>query len=133
MTGPSIWDASTKSETAYRASWWVDEEGRLSPVASDGPFIAKVLAEIIFDTDSSPFLRVNLDHCRHGGSHGGTDIRVGYARVPKRLSGGWDSNDPKAMQRLFDLAQEAAEKAAAFYFTMVKAWEGTFTEDLKDE
>lgn len=134
MTDTNQWAESIKSETTYQHSWWVDEKGRLLPREPDPvPCIARVVVKVIFETDRSPVLRVTLDHCRHGGSHGGTDPHMGYAIVPRRLSGGWNSDDPKARVRLFELAQEAAEKAASFYATMVKAWEGTFTEGLKDE
>lgn len=134
MTDQKPWTHSNKTETTHQKSWWVDEKGRLLPPDPDPvPCIARVVAEILVEPAGAVTLKISLDHCRRGGSHGGIDPRMGYAVVPKRLSGGWNSDDPKAMARLFDLAQQAAEHAAAFYATMVKGWEGTFTEGLKDE
>jgi hypothetical protein len=128
MTDQIPWTQSSKTETTHQKSWWVDEKGRLLPPDPDPvTCIARVVAEILVEPAGTVTLKISLDHCRRGGFHGGTAV------VPTRLSGGWSNDDPKALSRLFELAQEAAEHAARFYATMVKAWQGTFTEDLKDE
>lgn len=141
MTEKSDWAEFSNTKTTHLQSWSVSKDGQLVAVGDvvslgiSARFeqIAVVIAEITIQTHGDAVLKISLKGCRYGGHGPDDDLDLGSATVPRRLSGGWDSDDPKAMERLFELAQEAAEKAAAFYATMVKAWEGTFTEDLKDE